>query len=321
MIGSVLALVLFAGFDSTPPRPLLDLLEDAEAAATFDYPSLGDAERLSELDAALQQEVDRRRAGSRCVTPAEQAVLTGLATASAAQSHEAWRADREAAEHHLERWRALIETVLAGEAAQADDLANAQRWIEAARDAPTPRLAELFRRSAWDQAWRGGYLDGPDGWAGDVVPGVMQRINRTIAAEGCRQDMENAVWLKTELDAHGWFRISQHGEEADRAAWLIVQHADQDPQFQTAVLAMLEPLVALGETRPSSYAYLHDRVAVNTGRPQRYGTQGRCTAPNVWTPRMIEDEARVEALREQVDIGSLTEYRAHMSRFCAHYDG
>ncbi|MFN4296502.1 MAG: DUF6624 domain-containing protein [Brevundimonas sp.] len=321
MIGSILALVLFVGLDSTPPRPLLDLLEDAEAAAAFDYSSLGDVERLSELDIAVQQEVERRTAGARCVTPAEQAVLAGLSTASAAESHDTWRADRAAAEHHLARWRALVGTVLSGEEVQADDLANARDWVEAARDARTPRLAELFRRSAWDQAWRGGYLDGPDGWAGDVSPGVMQRINRTIAAEGCRQDMENAVWLKGELDAHGWFRISEHGEDADRAAWLIVQHADRDPAFQTEVLALLEPLVALGETRPSSYAYLHDRVAVNRGRPQRYGTQGRCTSRNVWTPRPIEDEAEVETLREQVDIGSLTEYRTHMSGFCAHYDG
>ncbi|MBI1946487.1 MAG: hypothetical protein HYS27_12370 [Deltaproteobacteria bacterium] len=118
----------------------------------------------------------------------------------------------------------------------------------------------------------------------------------------------------------GWITLSRYGEEAAQAAWLIVQHADLDVAFQRDVLARMEKLLATGEVKRDNYAYLWDRVAVNEGRKQRFGTQGRCTGPGRWEPREIEDPARVDALREQFDIargnGTLAQYTARMNELC-----
>lgn len=78
--------------------------------------------------------------------------------------------------------------------------------------------------------------------------------------------------LKKLLDRWGWFKRSEWGDEADNQAWLLAQHADTDVPFQKRVLAILESLVSTGGTRPQHYAYLHDRVAVNEKRLQRFGT-------------------------------------------------
>lgn len=118
----------------------------------------------------------------------------------------------------------------------------------------------------------------------------------------------------------GWITLSRYGEEAAQAAWLIVQHADLDVAFQRDVLARMENLLATGEVKRDNYAYLWDRVAVNEGRKQRFGTQGRCTGPGRWEPREIEDPARVDALRDQFDIargnGTLAQYTARMNELC-----
>ena len=97
----------------------------------------------------------------------------------------------------------------------------------------------------------------------------------------------------------------------------MVQHADADPVFQQAMLALLEQELAAKETTASGYAYLYDRVAVNTGKPQRYATQGRCAGPGDWRPEQLEDPDNVEARRTSVGIDwPMKDYIARMNTFC-----
>jgi hypothetical protein len=128
-------------------------------------------------------------------------------------------------------------------------------------------------------------------------------------------DRQNTADLKSLLKTHSWFTISQFGKKCDNNAWLLVQHADQDPEFQKEILAKLEKLYPTGETRPQNYAYLFDRVALSSSdpskrQPQRYGTQGHCVAPGKWEPFPIEDEANVDTRRAEVGLPPLAEYIA-----------
>ncbi len=122
--------------------------------------------------------------------------------------------------------------------------------------------------------------------------------------------------LKQILAAHGWPTIARFGRAPDNHAWIVAQHADHDRVFQREVLALLGPLTAQGQTDPAHYAYLFDRVAVGEGRPQRYGTQGRCLEPGRWAPREIEDPDGVDARRTAVGLGPLAEYIDTMKGFC-----
>jgi hypothetical protein len=126
-------------------------------------------------------------------------------------------------------------------------------------------------------------------------------------------DDRNTADLKELLAIHGWFTISSFGAEADNDAWLLVQHADQDRDFQKRVLAMLEPLVTKGETRPEHYAYLYDRIST----PQRYGTQGRCVGKGLWEPREVEDPARLDEYRASVGLMSEADYQRSFKDLCS----
>lgn len=129
-------------------------------------------------------------------------------------------------------------------------------------------------------------------------------------------DSDNTAALKELLAGREWFKISEFGAAADDDAWLLVQHADLDVPFQKQVLAVLERLQPAGETSPSNYAYLHDRVAAAEKRPQRYGTQGRCTGPGVWEPFEMEDPARVDESRRAMGLSTLEENKRRLASVC-----
>jgi hypothetical protein len=134
-------------------------------------------------------------------------------------------------------------------------------------------------------------------------------------------DARNTKDLKELLAIHSWFTIGKFGAEADDNAWLLAQHADQDREFQHRVLAILEPLVAKGETNPKHYAYLFDRLAVSLGRPdaqkpQRYGTQGRCVGKGKWEPFEVEDPANLDKRRASVGLPPEDEYKKVFKDIC-----
>jgi hypothetical protein len=155
--------------------------------------------------------------------------------------------------------------------------------------------AELASRVEEDQALRTALSgDGP------LDPELLERV---LAV-----DADNTRWMKALVTAHGWPGISQIGTEGGGNAWLLVQHADQDVDFQEHCLALLRDAVIGGEADPRTLAYLEDRVAMHRGRPQRYGTQFRSREGGGFEPYTLEDPARVDEWRAAVGLEPLAEY-------------
>jgi len=126
-------------------------------------------------------------------------------------------------------------------------------------------------------------------------------------------DKANTRELKSYVAKHGWFRRSVFGDGACKNAWLLVQHADKDLEFQKHVLSLMESLPP-DEVIPYTFAYLWDRIAVAENRPQRFGTQGfRVKAivqdESVWEPYPIEDSAEVDERRAEVGLEPLSLYQ------------
>ena len=146
-------------------------------------------------------------------------------------------------------------------------------------------------------------------------------FNRQFLLKSSTVDSDNTSDLKELLKNYNWFRISEFGSKTDNQAWLLVQHADQDHEFQESILKTLEALWPLGETKPSNYAYLYDRVALSFGdpskiKPQRYGTQGQCVGPGLWEPWAIENPEKVDELRKSVGLESMDEYKKGFKYIC-----
>ena len=106
----------------------------------------------------------------------------------------------------------------------------------------------------------------------------------------------------------GWFTPDQYGERASSAAFLIIQHSNVE-QWRRFV-SVLEPLALAGQIDGQDYGLMYDRLAVNEGRPQRYGTQVTCKGGKfVVDWEHLEDPANADARREAIGFGwSLAEY-------------
>lgn len=130
-------------------------------------------------------------------------------------------------------------------------------------------------------------------------------------AEATRQlDASNTAWLKHEIARSGFPVPAQVGAQGVSDAWLLVQHADGDPDFQAKVLGMLEPRVLEGSIPASDYAMLVDRVRLNRGKPQRYGTQFGSDPERAGEIRLapVEDEAHLDQRRAHMGLMPLRDY-------------
>lgn len=106
---------------------------------------------------------------------------------------------------------------------------------------------------------------------------------------------------------YGWPGRSVVGADGCEAAWLVVQHAVLEPEFQRECLALLERAAASGEAQGWQLAYLTDRVLMYEGKAQIYGTQHVPGACGKSVPYTIADPENVDARRRAVGLSSLAE--------------
>jgi hypothetical protein len=285
--------------------------------------ALGETAFAAEVDAAILRLGERSETTGPCPSPAEAAAAAELMLVRRSQGPAIFIKSRAAAEAALTQRRTLRALYLGG--ADAPFPYNLVGHMAArAKADPDPRLASLYRRMAEDQFSR---IDsqtlkpflGPGvhtTWEAGLDEAALAYVHATIENEWCAIDLANAAWLKADLQAHGWYRISTYGADADGAAWSIVQHARHDLAFQEDVLAMLEPLWRSGDTKGANYASLYDQTAHLTGRPDRFGIDGECTAPGVWTPAPQEDPSATDGWRQRAGMPPLADYIATRRRGC-----
>lgn len=128
-------------------------------------------------------------------------------------------------------------------------------------------------------------------------------------------DRARAERLGEIVDEYGWPTFSMVGEDGATAAWAIAQHADHDVELQERMLELMKVAAADGEADSFQLAFLEDRVALNLGRPQIYGSQIGCVDGEA-VPGPIEDEENVDARRAEVGLDPLDDYLAQFAEVC-----
>ncbi|MBI3420459.1 MAG: hypothetical protein HY006_00155 [Candidatus Sungbacteria bacterium] len=120
-------------------------------------------------------------------------------------------------------------------------------------------------------------------------------------------DQENTIRMKEIINQIGWPTIPKVGKEIAEGAWFLVQHADHDVEFQKRCLQLMRKAPE-GEVSKIEIAYLEDRVRVNEGRPQLYGTQF-CGEGENYAPRPIENPKKVDERRQELGLESMEKYK------------
>jgi hypothetical protein len=155
---------------------------------------------------------------------------------------------------------------------------------------PEPKLQgirdELAKRIVEDQAVR----TKPD------RRGEMQTV-----------DGDNTQYLRTLVMDIGWIDAKRFGKQTATNAFLIVQHSG-DLRLMQAALPEIEKDMKAGVGDPQDYALLYDRLKLNLGERQRYGSQiGQDKEGNpIVLP--LEDKAKVEEFRKAIGLFPLSQY-------------
>jgi hypothetical protein len=131
--------------------------------------------------------------------------------------------------------------------------------------------------------------------------------------------------LKAIIKEYGWPGKTLVGTDGAESDFYIAQHADMglhmsnsageiknilpaDIEFQKECLALLKAASDKGEAEKQHWAYLTDRVLVNEGKKQIYGTQFEVVNGELkFFP--MENEANVDLRRKEVGLIPVEEYR------------
>lgn len=185
---------------------------------------------------------------------------------------------------------------------------EAEKARQATLPPPVDDRERLERMGALDQAGRTALIDVDlSTLPPDEIPGARAAMWGYLSAV----DADNAAALLTMVPDEGWFYRSVWGDRASSAAFLIVQHSNLG--LWQRFVPVLEPLVATGEVDGGSYALMYDRLAINEGRPQRYGSQMICR-DGQWVVDTLEDPEQVDERRRQVGLPTtLAEYQAYFA--------
>ncbi|MCX6303998.1 MAG: hypothetical protein NT040_03430 [Bacteroidetes bacterium] len=136
----------------------------------------------------------------------------------------------------------------------------------------------------------------------------------TVTIEICmmhvsKTDSLNYLVIKPLFDKYGYPGYDQVGDQSSHNFWLLVQHADFHPDFQESVLVKMKAEADKGNASLKDYAYLYDRVKVNSGKFQLYGTQMTLDSLQMsYKPDPVADPEKLNERRKQVGLSTIEDY-------------
>ena len=137
---------------------------------------------------------------------------------------------------------------------------------------------------------------------------------KTILPNMIKTDNSNLIEARKIFYAYGFPNYDLVGHRGANNFWLIVQHQDRNPQFQDSVLTAMKIEAEKGKASWNNYAYLIDRVKVNTGQKQIYGTQMQKNNDNTsFEPKPVIDPEKLNERRKSVGLGTIEEYAEGMN--------
>jgi len=126
-----------------------------------------------------------------------------------------------------------------------------------------------------------------------------------------RVDSLNQATVFGILDKKGW--PSHLSDKANRAIWIVIDHSDL--AYRSKYLGLVKEKAEQGVLDKTDYAILNDRVLMEEGKPQIYGTQVKMAATIVddeitmqfflWP---VENPYALDSLRNTVGLSAIEEY-------------
>jgi hypothetical protein len=129
---------------------------------------------------------------------------------------------------------------------------------------------------------------------GNIMNDIIERYNlhgyEITDSDGVAVDSKNRERLKQIFEEYGFPTRAMVGKDAMHGMFIMIQHSDGDKEWQKSQLSNIEKAVKAGDMDGQSYAYLYDRIKINNGEKQLYGTQFSNVDPVDKTVTLAETE-------------------------------
>ncbi|RZJ88279.1 MAG: hypothetical protein EOO20_14050 [Chryseobacterium sp.] len=120
-------------------------------------------------------------------------------------------------------------------------------------------------------------------------------------------DYVNLPVVKKIIKTYGWLGSKDIGEKANAAIYLVIQHADQ--KDRASFLPIMRNAVKSNSASKQDLANLEDRVALDQGRAQIYGTQlGMNEKTGKYYLFPLKDPEHVDLRRSKMGMIPIKEY-------------
>jgi hypothetical protein len=146
----------------------------------------------------------------------------------------------------------------------------------------------------------------------DIMNGNSENRQALIKIEE-ETFVRHTIILKKILKTYGYPNFDKVGKESSNNYWLCVQHCDHDLKFQEDVLKLMKKELKNKKSDPKNYAYLTDRVNINLGKSQIYGTQVEYKDRTA-VPKKLKNPKTVDKRRKGVGLDPLESYLAIMTQ-------
>lgn len=116
------------------------------------------------------------------------------------------------------------------------------------------------------------------------------------------------IQLRTLFKENGFLGYSEVGEQSSHHFLQMVQRFDDDATFQQEVLVEMKKNIDKINANPIEFAYLTDRVNLNQGKPQVYGTQLKINEKGTsYEPKTVIDPLNLNKRRAEVGLATIEE--------------
>ena len=119
------------------------------------------------------------------------------------------------------------------------------------------------------------------------------------------KDSINLLKIEKILGEYGWLGANIIGEQGNKTLFLVIQHSDLETQIK--YLPMMREAVKKGNAKGKDFALLEDRIAMEQGKRQIYGSQIKIDGDEFYVYPIIEPE-KVNQRRAEVGLEPIEDY-------------
>ncbi|MCL1689013.1 hypothetical protein CMU59_10705 [Elizabethkingia anophelis] len=186
--------------------------------------------------------------------------------------------------HHMEGWKKFTNQIKAKKSKYNNDIRLKLLDVQS-KDQSIRLIYQELKKTYTDDS--------------DLVKSASEKMKKI--------DLESVDIVAKIIDKYGWLGKDKIGKEANETLFLGIQHID-DLVVQSKYLPAIKDAVKKGNAEPWHLAFLTDRILMNQGKKQIYGTQ-KIITKNPETSYIIplENPEKVDELRKEIGLDPLND--------------